>query len=135
MRNEQHFEAEELLWAMRRQDVRVGKATIYRTLPLLVEAGIIREVIYGEKHAHYEHTFEHAPHDHMVCRDCGRVIEFDSRELLELIRQLCGRQGFQPLYHRFQVSGRCERCRRDAAQRRPDASKARRRSTGPVRRS
>ena len=135
MRNEQHFEAEELLLAMRQQDARVGKATIYRTLPLLVEAGIVREVIYGEKHAHYEHTFGHTPHDHMVCRDCGQVIEFDSKEVLDLIGQICGRQGFEPLYHRFQVSGRCDRCQRVAAQRRRGASRARRTSAGPAQQS
>jgi len=135
MQDEQHFEAEELLWTMRRQSVRVGKATIYRTLPLLVEAGIIREAIYGEKHAHYEHTFGHRPHDHMVCRDCGQVIEFDSKEVLDLIGQLCGRQGFEPLYHRFQVSGRCGQCRGAAAQRRRGASRARRTSAGPAQQS
>jgi Fur family ferric uptake transcriptional regulator len=135
MRNEQHFEAEELLWSMRRQDVRVGKATIYRTLPLLVDAGIIREVIYGEKHAHYEHTFGHAPHDHMICRSCGQVIEFDSKKVLELIEQLCGRERFEPLYHRFQISGRCDRCRRRAAQHRRGASRAPRTSEGPARQS
>jgi len=135
MRNEQHFEADELLWAMRRQNVRVGKATIYRTLPLLVEAGIVREVIYGEKHAHYEHTFGHTPHDHMICRECGQVIEFDSKEVLELIGQLCRRRGFQPLYHRFQVSGRCDRCQHVTAQRRRGASKARRTSARPAPRS
>ena len=56
----------------------MAKATIYRTLPLLVDCGIINQVQFGGELARYEHTFAQTPHDHMVCRRCGRIIEFDS---------------------------------------------------------
>ena len=110
MQNERHFEAEELLLTMRAQDLRVAQATIYRTLPLLVACGIIREVIFGEKHAHYEHTFGHTPHDHMICQHCGRVIEFDSKQVVGLIDAVCSAAAFQPRSHRFQITGLCPAC-------------------------
>jgi Fur family ferric uptake transcriptional regulator len=111
MQNEEHFEAEELLLAMRDQGQRVAKATIYRALPLLLAAGVVREVIFGEKHAHYEHTFGHRPHDHMICQRCGRIVEFDSKDVVTLIDQLCSHEGFKSLSHRFQITGICQACR------------------------
>ena len=61
----EHFEAEELLIDMRKNNKRVSKATIYRTLALLVNSGLLREVIFGEKHAHYEHVYGHEHHEHL----------------------------------------------------------------------
>jgi len=72
MRNDEHFEAEQLLLTMRQAGVRVGKATIYRTLKLLVACGIVKEVHFSNKQVHYEHTYGQDPHDHMVCRRCPR---------------------------------------------------------------
>jgi len=122
MQNERHFEAEELLLTMRAQGLRVAKATIYRTLPLLVACGIIREVIFGEKHAHYEHTFGHAPHDHMICQQCGRIIEFDSRQVVGLIDAVCSAAAFHPRSHRFQITGLCRRCIADQSPGQDDSS-------------
>ncbi|MBM4043487.1 MAG: transcriptional repressor [Planctomycetes bacterium] len=105
-----HFEAEDLLFEMRQGGSRVSKATIYRTLPLLVKCGLLREVIHGEKHAHYEHVFGHGHHDHMVCVQCGRVIEFSSQELERIQNRLCRRFGFEAESHRMQISGSCAKC-------------------------
>jgi Fur family ferric uptake transcriptional regulator len=135
MENEEHFEAEELLLNMRQRGVRVAKATIYRTLPLLVEAGIVREVIYGEKHAHYEHTFGHTPHDHMVCQRCGCIIEFDSEEVRDLMVCISRREGFEPVSHRFQIAGLCRRCGGQPSRPQRSASTGPRRSRRPARRS
>jgi Fur family transcriptional regulator, ferric uptake regulator len=113
--DDEHFEAEQLLMEIRQGVFRVAKATVYRTLPLLVNCGIIRQVQFGdqftEKHAHYEHTFAHEPHDHMVCRRCGKIIEFDSKEILRLRDALSEQFGFQPTSHRLQISGFCADCR------------------------
>lgn len=106
----EHFEAEQLLISMRQAGKRVAKATIYRTLPLLVNCGILKQVQFGDKLARYEHTFGQAPHDHMVCRKCRRIVEFDSSEVVKLRAELAGRYGFEALSHRFQITGLCSEC-------------------------
>lgn len=106
----QHFEAEQLLIAMRQSGKRVAKATIYRTLPLLADCGIIKQVQFGDKLARYEHILGQAPHDHMVCRRCRRIIEFDSFEVDTLRDAIAGRHGFEADGHRFQITGLCVGC-------------------------
>lgn len=106
----EHLEAEQLLISIRQSGKRVAKATIYRTLPLLVDCGIIKRVEFGDKMARYEHVLGHAPHDHMVCRTCGKIIEFDSSEVAGLRDTIAARYGFQTSGHRFQIAGLCSDC-------------------------
>jgi Fur family ferric uptake transcriptional regulator len=108
--NEQHFEAEQLLISLRQAGERVAKATIYRTLPLLVNCGIIRRVQFGDNLSRYEHALGHDPHDHMVCRQCGRVIEFECSDVLRLRAVLAARHRFHAITHRFQITGLCWEC-------------------------
>ncbi|HEY3245108.1 MAG TPA: transcriptional repressor [Phycisphaerae bacterium] len=105
-----HFEAEQLLYELRQRGFRVGKATIYRTLPLLVDCGLLKQVRFDVKQAHYEHAFGEDAHDHMVCRRCGRIIEFAADEVVELRKRLASRYQFHPIAHRFQISGLCWQC-------------------------
>ena len=107
---EKHFEAEELLIDMRMQDIRVSKATIYRTLALLVQGGLLREVIFGEKHAHYEHIHDHEHHDHLVCSGCGDIIEFTDERIERLQDEVCKKHKFRAETHRLQISGLCNDC-------------------------
>lgn len=106
----QHFEAEQLLISMRQAGKRVAKATIYRTLPLLADCGIIKQVQFGDNLARYEPILGQAPHDHMVCRRCRRIIEFDSSDVANLRDAIAARHGFQPSGHRFQITGLCGEC-------------------------
>ena len=106
----EHFEAEQVLYLLREHGDKVGKATVYRTLPLLVGAGILREARFDVKHTHYEHAFGKEPHDHIVCRSCGRIIEFRSDAVLDLRARIARKHGFRDLGHRFQISGLCRDC-------------------------
>jgi Fur family ferric uptake transcriptional regulator len=108
--NDEHFEAEQLLFTLRQSGKRVAKATIYRTLPLLVGCGIIKQVQFGDKLTRYEHSFGQNPHDHMVCRRCRRIIEFDSEDVARLRTVLAARFRFHALAHRFQITGLCHEC-------------------------
>jgi Fur family ferric uptake transcriptional regulator len=108
--NEDHFEADELLITLRQAGKRVAKATIYRTLPLLVDCGLIRQVQFGDKLARYEHRWGHAPHDHMVCQRCQRIIEFDNAEIARVRSKIAARYKFRVLSHRFQMTGLCREC-------------------------
>jgi Fur family ferric uptake transcriptional regulator len=110
MHNDEHFEAEQLFLGLRQQGSRVGKATVYRTLKLLVACGIVKEVHFSNKQVHYEHTYGQDPHDHMICRRCGRIVEFDAGEVVRLRTTIAVNRKFHPLSHRFQIVGLCETC-------------------------
>jgi Fur family ferric uptake transcriptional regulator len=105
-----HFETEQVLYLLRERGAHVGKATLYRTLPLLVDCGILKQVRFDVKQAYYEYAFEEDPHDHMVCRRCGRITEFASDELLRLRRQIAKQHHFHVISHRLQLSGLCWEC-------------------------
>ncbi len=105
-----HFEAEQVLYLLHDRGSRVSKATVYRTLPLLVECGILKQVRFDVKQAHYEHAFGEDPHDHMVCRRCGRIVEFASEEVTELCTRIGRRHHFHVTSHRFQLTGLCWEC-------------------------
>ena len=105
-----HFDAEQLLALLHQAGERVAKATIYRTLPLLVDSGILKQVRLSDNQAHYEHILEDAPHDHMVCLRCGRIIEFESRRVEQLRDQIARENDFRAVSHRFGISGYCASC-------------------------
>lgn len=110
--NDEHFEAEDLLIRMRHRQKRVSKATIYRTLPLLIESGLLRQsYLSSEKQTYYEHTLGLDRHEHMICVHCGKVIEFASKKLEEALREETEQRRFQPERRRIEVFGLCEDCR------------------------
>ena len=97
------FEAEELLLEMRSRGHRVSKATIYRTLHLLQEAGIITQALFDAKQAHYQLIYGREPRDFMICLRSGRTIDFRSPELVELRDRICQELGWEAVGHRFQI--------------------------------
>lgn len=107
---EGHFEADELHGRLREAGSQASKATVYRTLELLVASEVLRQVSLGERHAHYEHAFGHRHHDHLVCIECGRVIEFSSPGLEQAQERICRKHKFTPVGHRMRIMGLCQRC-------------------------
>lgn len=99
------FEADELLMEMRQADQRVSKATIYRTLKHLQDAGIITEVLLDARQAHYELSFGREPKGHLVCVETKKVIEFPLAELAGLRDRICQTHGFEPVSGRFVIYG------------------------------
>jgi Fur family ferric uptake transcriptional regulator len=97
------FEAEELLLDMRRKGHRVSKATIYRTIKLLQDAGIITQALFDSNQAHYQLIYGKAPRDFMVCMKTGRLVEFEAPELIALRDRICRELGWQAVGHRFQI--------------------------------
>jgi Fur family ferric uptake transcriptional regulator len=108
---EGHFEAEELAYNLRKKGSRISKATVYRTLPLLVKAGLIKEVIHGEKHHHYEPIHGESQHDHLICLKCGKIVEFEEESLREIEEKICGKHHFQPQKIVMEIFGHCKKCR------------------------
>jgi Fur family ferric uptake transcriptional regulator len=114
-----HFEADELLFKMKEKQLKISRATIYRTLELLVKSGMVRRVHLGEEHYHYEHVSGNSHHDHLVCTTCGAVIEFHDPVLEARQREICERKRFTPTFHNLQILGVCESCRKKGEQ--PDS--------------
>jgi Fur family ferric uptake transcriptional regulator len=112
LRTKGHFDPEELHNSLRERGVGVSRASVYRTLPLLMEAGVLEEVERTEKHAHYECTLGRSHHDHMLCLNCGRVIEFYSESLEKLQEKICRREFFDGVTHTLEIKGYCGKCKK-----------------------
>jgi Fur family ferric uptake transcriptional regulator len=97
------FEAEELLLDMRDRGYRVSKATIYRTIKLLMDAGIITQALFDARQAHYQLIYGRQSRDYMVCMKTGTHVEFTSPELIRLRNEICQRHGWTAVGHRFQI--------------------------------
>ncbi len=110
LRTHDHFDASELHKRLQRRRARVSKATVYRTVSLLSESRIIREVFHSPQGARYEHVYGHKHHEHMICLACGKVTEFSSPELERIQEKACRRNGFRPTRHHLEVLGNCRAC-------------------------
>jgi Fur family ferric uptake transcriptional regulator len=97
------FEAETLMDSMRVGGYNVSKATLYRTIKLLKEAGIIQEVMIDGKQAHYQLIYGRSPIDALVCMRTGDRIEFSSDDLVQLRDALCKEHGWEPVGHRVVI--------------------------------
>ena len=120
LRNHLHFSAEELLELCRREDRGVSRATVYRTLGMLEEAGFVEGLDLGPGGKRYEHTLGHAHHDHMVCTVCGAIIEFVDEALERRQDAVARKHGFSIESHSLRLYGVC------AAHARGGRAKARR---------
>jgi Fur family ferric uptake transcriptional regulator len=93
------------------RDLKISRATVYRTLALLTEGGFVTALDLGrDTGTLYEHTLGHKHHDHMICLECGRIIEFTDDRLESVQDEAIARHGFVATSHRLNVFGTCERC-------------------------
>jgi Fur family ferric uptake transcriptional regulator len=107
-----HFDVESLIFRLRRKGSRISRGTVYRTVPLLVGAQLLRPVAFTDRHAHYEVVAGSRHHDHLICLRCGRVIEFYRESLEREMKEVCLGHGFRPLAHKMEVTGLCSQCAR-----------------------
>ena len=107
-----HFTAEELLDLCRREDPKVSRATVYRTLSVLEEAGFVEGLDTGDGGRRFEHVLGHEHHDHMVCLDCGKILEFRDDELERRQELAAKRAGFVIRRHSLRLYGTCKECQR-----------------------
>jgi len=106
-----HFDADQLIDDMKRANFSVSRATVYRTLAKLVDAGLLRRLEIGPR-MFYEHDYGYPQHEHMVCQKCGKMIEFQDPTIEALIRDVCRRNSFQSTGHTFIIRGTCLDCNR-----------------------
>ncbi len=106
-----HISAEDLYNKVRDLKSGIGYTTVYRTLKLLVDAGIAQERRFDDGLTRYE--IEHRHHDHLVCLKCGNIVEFESDVIENAQEQIAESYGFQVLRHRHELYGHCADCRGD----------------------
>lgn len=109
---DEHFTAEELYERIRKRNSDISRATVYRTLALLVEANLLREIDLGDSQTTFDPNFHGKPsHNHLVCIDCGRVVEFEDRHIDMLNDCVTRRLGFKPQRQTLKIEANCEKLR------------------------
>ena len=115
----EHITIDSLLKLVRAVDARVGYATVYRTMKLLSESGVVQEHKFGDGFTRYELSDEDAHHDHLVCLECGKIIEFEEPQIEQLQDKIAKRHGFLVRAHKHEMYGVCSDCQKPKAQRGP----------------
>jgi len=105
-----HVSVEDLLAAVKERDEAIGYATVYRTLKLLVDGGLASIRHFGDGFARFEPRLEEH-HDHLICEECGKILEFHDEGIERLQVVLAKRLGFRLTRHRHELYGLCEDCR------------------------
>ena len=111
----EHLSVEDIEARLRTDSVHVGKATVYRTLDLLVRAGLVVEHDFGEGFKRYEPCSATSHHEHLVCLECGKVVEFASERIARMKALIADEHGFRHHHHRLEIYGVCRECQDRAA--------------------
>jgi Fur family ferric uptake transcriptional regulator len=106
-----HLSVEGIRRELKQRGEQVGIATVYRTLDLLVESGLVRAHEFGEGFRRYEAMARQSDHEHLICERCGRVVEFANERLERMLPVLADEHGFQHRRHKVEVYGVCRSCR------------------------
>ena len=107
---QEHITAEEMYHQLAKKDPHLGLATIYRTLNLFCEAGLAQARHFGTQ-TQYDNISHKGHHDHLICTDCGKIVEFENCEIEKLQEEVATRNGFTISTHRLELYGLCGRCR------------------------
>ncbi len=108
--SQEHLDAESLYQKARQRAPRISLATVYRTVAVLKQMGLIAEYSLGEEHGHFE-TVPETPHYHFTCIGCGQVVEFDTPQVAVAIQELAEREGLEICTVQFSLTGYCACCR------------------------
>jgi len=110
LKQEGHLSADDLVVLVKREDERISRATVYRTLQWMEEAGIARKVDFGEGRFRFEHSYRHPRHFHLICKTCNRSYEFLSSDIESLVEEVAAARGFTARQSVVQIYGTCESC-------------------------
>jgi Fur family ferric uptake transcriptional regulator len=105
---EGHFGADELYILMKNQHSRVSRATVYKTLELLVQCNLLSKRNFGDNVSRYESNYKRQSHDHLICVDCGRIVEFADAQIKKLPAQISDKLGFNFESYSFNIFARCK---------------------------
>lgn len=110
---EKHLTVEELYRLVRKRHKEIGYTTVFRTVAVMLEAGICRQVEFDDGSRRYEHMYGHEHHDHLICLGCGEVREISSAKLERLQDGLVKEAGYAQERHRLEIFGWCGKCRKE----------------------
>lgn len=105
-----HFDADSLYERFKNKGLRISRDTVYRTLPLLLEAGVVQKSVGEGKREFFERVSGKGHHDHMVCVKCSAIIEFTCDEIESLQEEVCNKYGFKLIFHDHRLFGHCKKC-------------------------
>jgi Fur family ferric uptake transcriptional regulator len=108
-----HFDIDEIHLRLKKKGRRISRASIYRTIPLLIDSGLVQMVSFEDGHQHYEHIHGHQHHCHLWCLGCGKIIEFQDGRVKKIENELARLHNFRITSHKLKVYGYCEKCRGD----------------------
>src|SRR5258707_287272 len=114
LRQEGHISADDLFERVHREAAGIGRATVYRTLQWMVDAGIARKVDFGEGRSRFEPSYRHPRHFHLICNICHQSSEFLSSDVESLVEEIAAARHFEPAQTVIQVFGICDECRTGA---------------------
>ena len=109
---EKHLTVQELYDLARKKHKGIGYATVARTVKLMCEAGICRQVDFGDGSQRFEHKFGHEHHDHLICLNCGNFEEIHSPKLERIQEELVKKHGYVQEYHKLDIFGLCPKCKK-----------------------
>jgi len=108
----EHFDGEKLYEILRKEDDNIARGTVFRTLPLLLESGVIQLSVGKGKGEFFERSSSKGHHDHILCVGCGKVIEYHCEEIEALQDKVCKKYDAELLFHDHKLYVRCAKCRK-----------------------
>src|SRR5204862_5057642 len=115
LRQKGHLSADDLCDLVHKEDPRIGRATVYRTLQWMVSAGIARKVDFGEGRSRFEPSYRHPRHFHLICTTCHRSSEFLSSDVEAFVEEVAAARKFAAVQTVVQIYGTCEGCQTGCA--------------------
>ena len=112
LKTERHLTIDDIYGLIRKKNPRIGLATVYRAMSIICDAGLAREIDFGDGVKRFEHKYQHQHHHHLVCLKCGRAIEVVSPEIEKLQQRLAKKHGFTPVKDTMKIFGICRQCQR-----------------------
>lgn len=114
-----HLSVEELWAKVRATDTKVSVATVYRTMKLLAQSGLVHAQNFGDGQTRYEAAVGREHHDHLICTRCGTIVEFEDDRIEHLQEAAAKRQGFKVTSHKLELYGLCRSCQKELAKAKP----------------
>ncbi|NLA24860.1 MAG: transcriptional repressor [Bacteroidales bacterium] len=108
-----HFEIEKLYLSMKNKNIDVSRATLYNTIDVLLAAKLVIQHQFGGNVKHYEKALRNVDHDHLICVNCGKVMEFTDRKIKDLCVGIAKNNNFTPSHHMFYIYGTCAQCEKE----------------------
>ena len=111
LESKDHVSVEELYNTVLKTEPKIGLATVYRTLALLTKSGLALEMDFGDGQKRYESSYKSVHHDHMVCTECGKILEFNHPLIEKYQEEVAMQKNFKITSHKLDLFGLCQDCK------------------------